>query len=101
MTEASRHRTRLVGLGLSALFVVLAGKAGYLALSPARPAAQYAGRETLEHPRADIVDRNGEMLATSVRVYSLVANPKQIWDPHEIATALADVLPDIDIAELT
>ena len=89
MTEASRHRTRLVGLGLSALFVVLAGKAGYLALSPARPAAQYAGRETLEHPRADIVDRNGEMLATSVRVYSLVANPKQIWDPHEIATALA------------
>ncbi|HPE48808.1 MAG TPA: penicillin-binding protein 2 [Hyphomonas sp.] len=101
MTEASRHRTRLVGLGLSALFVVLAGKAGYLALSPARPAAQYAGRETLEHPRADIVDRNGEMLATSVRVYSLVANPKQIWDPHEIATALAGVLPDIDIAELT
>ncbi|MEZ5953351.1 MAG: penicillin-binding protein 2 [Hyphomonas sp.] len=101
MTEASRNRTRLVGLGLSALFVVLAGKAGYLALSPERAVAHRFAGDASQHVRADIVDRNGELLATSVTVYSLVANPKQIWDPREIATRIAGVLPDIDVAELT
>jgi cell division protein FtsI (penicillin-binding protein 3) len=101
MTEASRHRTRLVGLGLSALFVVLAGKAGYLALSPDRESGGYAARAGEQIARADIVDRNGEQLATSVSVYSLVANPQLIWDPREVATRLAGVLPDLDADSLT
>ncbi|MCA8890786.1 MAG: penicillin-binding protein 2 [Hyphomonas sp.] len=101
MTEASRHRTRLVGLGLSALFVVLAGKAGYLALSPDRDSGGYAARAGEQIARADIVDRNGEQLATSVSVYSLVANPQLIWDPREVATRLAGVLPDLDADSLT
>ena len=33
MSEASRNRTRLAGLAIGALFVVLAGKAGYLSLA--------------------------------------------------------------------
>ena len=101
MTEASRHRTRLVGLGLSALFVVLAGKAGYLALSPDRESGHLVARAGEQVARADIVDRNGEQLATSVTVYSLVANPQLIWDPREVATRLAGVLPEIDVASLT
>ena len=101
MTEASRHRTRLVGLGLSALFVVLAGKAGYLALAPDRDSGTLAMRAGEQVKRADIVDRNGEQLATSVTVYSLVANPQLIWDPREVATRLAGVLPDIDADSLT
>lgn len=101
MTEASRHRTRLVGLGISALFVVLAGKAGYLALSADRPPARLAANSAQNMIRADIVDRNGEQLATSVSVYSLVANPKLIWDPGEVATRLSTVLPDIDVEDLT
>ena len=102
MTEASRNRTRIAGLGVSALFVVLAGKAGYLALAggdgPVRAAHHQEAAKSL---RADIVDRNGEQLATSVSVYSLVANPKLIWDPHEVAVTVKTVLPDIDVEELT
>jgi cell division protein FtsI (penicillin-binding protein 3) len=101
MTEASRHRTRLVGLGLSALFVVLAGKAGYLALSADRNSDALGASAGKAVVRADIVDRNGEQLATSVSVYSLVANPKLIWDPREVATRLAGVLPDIDVETMT
>jgi cell division protein FtsI (penicillin-binding protein 3) len=101
MTEASRHRTRLVGLGLSALFVVLAGKAGYLALSPDRDSGGLGASAGKAVVRADIVDRNGEQLATSVSVYSLVANPKLIWDAREVATRLAGVLPDIDVETMT
>lgn len=33
MSEASRDRTRLAGLVLCGLFVVMAGRGGYLALS--------------------------------------------------------------------
>lgn len=101
MSEASRNRTRLAGLGISALFVILAGKAGYLSLAqkdaPLRSASQTAAHVV----RADIVDRNGELLATSVSAYSLVANPKLIWDAGEVAGALATVLPDLDVDDLT
>lgn len=46
--------------------------------------------------RADIIDRNGELLATSVDVYSLFADPRAIWDPSETATKLVSVFPELD-----
>ncbi len=101
MSEASRNRTRLAGLAISALFVVLAGKAGYLSLAGGSAPAHAAGQKAERVMRADIVDRNGELLATSVNVYSLVANPKLIWDAGEVAEALATVMPDLDVAEMT
>ena len=101
MSEASRNRTRLAGLAVSALFVVLAGKAGYLSLAGGAAPAHAAGQKAERIVRADIVDRNGELLATSVSAYSLVANPKLIWDGGEVSEALATVLPDLDVAEMT
>ena len=100
MTERARDRTRLVGLGLSALFVVLAGKGGYLAISSA-PARAHSVAKIDAPVRADIVDRNGELLATSVTAYSLVANPKLIWDAGDVARSLTSVFPDIEVADLT
>ena len=100
MTERARDRTRLVGLGLSALFVVLAGKGGYLAISSA-PARAHSVAKVEAPARADIVDRNGELLATSVTAYSLVANPKLIWDAGDEARSLKSVLPYLDTDDLT
>ena len=48
--------------------------------------------------RADIVDRNGELLATTLDTYSLFANPKQVWDPVASTEAITSVLPDLDPA---
>jgi len=31
--------------------------------------------------RADIVDRKGELLATTLKTYSLYAEPHKVWDP--------------------
>jgi cell division protein FtsI (penicillin-binding protein 3) len=52
------------------------------------------------YKRADIVDRNGQLLATSLVAHSLYADPKRIWDPVETARALRTVFPDLKESEL-
>ncbi|HEY8013447.1 MAG TPA: penicillin-binding transpeptidase domain-containing protein, partial [Dongiaceae bacterium] len=50
--------------------------------------------------RADIVDRNGVVLATSLATGSLFANPRQITNVDEAAKELAATIPGLSIAEL-
>ena len=50
--------------------------------------------------RADIVDRNGELLATSLQTASLYANPKHVINAGEAAGKLVSVLPGLSQAEL-
>jgi len=51
---------------------------------------------TLKTERANIVDRNGVLLATSLATASLYANPRRILDADEAARRLVEVLPDLD-----
>ena len=46
--------------------------------------------------RADITDRNGVLLATSLRTASLYANPRAIADAEQVARRLVAVMPDLD-----
>ena len=48
--------------------------------------------------RADIVDRNGVVLATSLTTASLYANPRQIDDPDQAAALLHQAVPDLNVA---
>ena len=50
--------------------------------------------------RADIIDRNGNLLATSLTTQSLYADPKLISRPDEVARKLTQVLPELDYKEL-
>jgi cell division protein FtsI (penicillin-binding protein 3) len=100
MSEASRHRTRLAGLALGFVFVLLAGRGGYLALSDAPVRGMASPQMATPEKRGDIVDRNGELLATSVVSWSLWANPKLVWDGEEAARQLVSVFPDLDEALL-
>ncbi len=99
MSEASRDRTRLAGLVLCGVFVVMAGRGGYLALSgkPAKDASTFAEQAAPRLVRADILDRNGELIATSVDTYSLWANPSLIWDAEEVALGLNEMFPEIGL----
>jgi len=55
---------------------------------------------TIKKERADILDRNGQLLATSLKAVSLSANPSKIMNPQEVAVKLAAILPEQTTDEL-
>jgi cell division protein FtsI (penicillin-binding protein 3) len=100
----ARTRTRLVFAagGFALLFGAVAAKLADATLfSPAEPrrlqAMAHATR-AVEHQasRGPIADRNGEVLAVSLPVTALYANPREIQDPAEAARRLVRVLPQLD-----
>ena len=99
--EGSSVRAKIVSFAICLGFAVIAAKAGMVAMTGAKGDAGVA--RAFEQPvqRADIVDRHGELLATSVAVYSLFADPRAIWDPADVATGLSTIFPDIDVDDLT
>jgi cell division protein FtsI (penicillin-binding protein 3) len=54
----------------------------------------------IEMSRADIVDRSGALLATTLASPSLYANPKQIIDAREATRKLISVLPELGESEV-
>ncbi|MGE3622445.1 MAG: peptidoglycan D,D-transpeptidase FtsI family protein [Bdellovibrionales bacterium] len=66
---------------------------------PELPLARAEPGDLIE-TRADIRDRNGVVLATSIPTSSLCANTKKLIDPDEAARQLLAVLPDLDKAKL-
>lgn len=53
-----------------------------------------------QHARAEITDRNGIVLATTLRTASLFANPKIIRRPVEVAEQLVKIFPEMNEKEL-
>ncbi|OYQ32401.1 penicillin-binding protein [Niveispirillum lacus] len=60
------------------------------------PSVARAAARTMPQVRADIVDRNGVLLATSLHTASLFADPKLILDANEAVQHLTRVLPELD-----
>ncbi len=57
------------------------------------PAIAGAPQQPAQTERAEILDRNGVVLATNLRTASLYANPLQVIDPAEAAARLSEALP--------
>jgi len=47
--------------------------------------------------RADMTDRNGEVLATTLQTYSLYAEPRKIWNLEETTRELVAARPHLDV----
>ncbi|MCR9080147.1 MAG: penicillin-binding protein 2 [Hyphomonadaceae bacterium] len=90
-------RTRLVSIGLLLTFGAIALKGLTVALNGPVAVSAIAANFEEAPRRADIVDRNGDLLATSVTVYSVFADPRAIGDGDLITNELATVLPDLDV----
>jgi cell division protein FtsI (penicillin-binding protein 3) len=59
-----------------------------------------ASQDAMATARPDIVDRNGEILATDVRMPSLFGEPRRIVDKDEAVELLTAALPDLDATEV-
>jgi len=91
----ARARIKLITYGIVAVFALLGARAVQLAFA-GDPLAGERGAHSLGAPRADIVDRNGVLLATTVRAYALTAAPSRVWDAEATADALRAAFPDLD-----
>jgi cell division protein FtsI (penicillin-binding protein 3) len=93
-------RVWLVAACLCVLFGLIGFRAAGLALAGAPEGASSSGSSDAVTRRADIVDSHGGLLATSVSGWSLAADPRAIWDARDVASALATVLPGVDVPVL-
>jgi cell division protein FtsI (penicillin-binding protein 3) len=100
-------RTRLlVGGGLvAAAFLAVGVRLVDVSVIETPEQTRIASQRTVAGPiqmtRAEIVDRNGVLLATSLDTASLYANPHKVPNAAAAARRLAEVLPERSVAELT
>ena len=93
----ARARVGLAILAFAAVYTVIAGRLVMFAVFPESHVVRRAAvQERVSTARPDIVDRNGQILATDVRAPSLFAEPRRIIDLDEATELLTAVLPDLD-----
>jgi cell division protein FtsI (penicillin-binding protein 3) len=102
--ETMRDRARLRAEGrlvvLAGLFFVAFAVVGLrmgaiASTEPSEPRAQAPGAQ-IAAARADIVDRNGYVLATNLVTHALYAQPPLMVDPERAARELARIFPDLE-----
>jgi cell division protein FtsI (penicillin-binding protein 3) len=102
--EGSRTRLFFTGVVFACVFAVVALRVVEVVLFENGTAQSHMPRFRIPAPptpgRADIVDRNGRLLATTLDSPSVYANPKQILDATDATRKLVKAFPDLDAAEL-
>jgi cell division protein FtsI (penicillin-binding protein 3) len=96
----ARARVGLAILAFAVVYAVLAGRLVMFAIgADSHGARRTASQDAIATARPDIVDRNGEVLATDVKAPSLFGEPRRIIDKDEAIELLTAALPDLDEAE--
>jgi cell division protein FtsI (penicillin-binding protein 3) len=97
--DDTRIRIFFVGVLFAAGFSALAlGATRAAVFSDVARGGGYAG--PMGAARADLVDRNGAMLAADLLHYGLYIDPREIWDTEEVRRALRATLPQLTTVRL-
>jgi cell division protein FtsI (penicillin-binding protein 3) len=102
--EVGRNRLLVAGVFFAFAFTLVAVRLVDIAVfrGIGEPSVMRERSATvLKTGRADIVDRNGMLLATSLSVPSLYADPKEVIDAEAAARRLITVLDHLSAAEVT
>ena len=99
--DKSTRRIKLITLGFVLIYSIIAGKLVYFGMHPElRQIMRQAASDTVAAARPDILDRNGAILATDIKVTSIFAEPRRIIDRDEAVDQLTSIFPDLDPREL-
>jgi len=102
--DVARTRLLVGGALMAAAFLVIGVRlVDVTVFGESGPSRQSIARNIAtesQMDRADIVDRNGVLLATNLTTASLYGNPSRIFDPRAAARALVGVLPELSEAEV-
>jgi cell division protein FtsI (penicillin-binding protein 3) len=99
--DKSAPRIRFAAWVFLGLYGIIAGKLIDFGLRPdPHTSFKRSDSDTVAAARPDILDRNGELLATDIKVMSVFAEPRRIVDKDEAVELLTAVLPDVDAHEL-
>ena len=96
--EMARTRLLVAGAIFAICFVILGARLVQLSLLDGGDDTTQNARHDgalLTLQRADIVDRNGTLLATNLPSQSLYVDPTQVLDANEAADRITNVLPDL------
>jgi cell division protein FtsI (penicillin-binding protein 3) len=94
-------RIGLAILAFAAVYAIISARLIMFALaSHGHAPHRVVSVDAIATARPDILDRNGEVLATDVRVPSLYAEPRRLIDVDEAVELLTADLPDLDTAEV-
>jgi cell division protein FtsI (penicillin-binding protein 3) len=97
----ARARVGFAILAFAVIYSVIGGRLVMFAIGSDGPSARRAAaQDAIATARPDIVDRNGEVLATDVKAPSLFGEPKRIIDKDEAIELLTATLPDLDTSEV-
>jgi cell division protein FtsI (penicillin-binding protein 3) len=97
----ARARIGLAIIAFAAVYSIIAARLVMFALaSNSHVAHRVVSSDAIATARPDILDRNGTVLATDVRVPSLYAEPRRLIDVDEAVELLTADVPDLDANEL-
>ncbi|HVD84302.1 MAG TPA: penicillin-binding protein 2 [Bradyrhizobium sp.] len=97
----ARVRVGFAMVAFLAIYAVIGGRLIMFAVGgDSHGARRTAAQDAIATARPDIVDRNGEVLATDVKAPSLFGEPRRIIDKDEAIELLTATLPDLDTGEV-
>jgi cell division protein FtsI (penicillin-binding protein 3) len=93
-------RWRILAMAILVGFAIIALRVITLPLLVDARASERRDIDAPAFTRADLVDRNDVLLATTIPGYNLAADPRLVFEPEKAARELKRILPDLDQAQV-
>ncbi|WP_150525446.1 peptidoglycan D,D-transpeptidase FtsI family protein [Roseibium sediminis] len=92
-----KSRVFLAMAAFAAVYVMMGARLVHLAQMDEAPSSAWiSAQDTIAASRPDLLDRNGEILATDIKTASLYAEPRRIIDIDEAYEGITGILPELN-----
>ena len=99
-SNQAKSRVAIVIASFTAVYCIIGGRLVQYGLAQPETVSSIGRADNLMASRPDILDRNGEILATDIRTVSLYAEPHKIVDADEAVEQLSTVLPSLNVTDI-